>query len=196
MRVLGIVGSMRKDGNTDKLVTAVLEGAKEAKSKIRVQAVHLSDLEIGPCRGCYDVCAKTPYKCVVKDDFQGLVQKMEEADGLVIGSPLYFHVPSRLVAVCERLVCLAYYHDVRQHKGAHLLEDKPCAFAVATGGSDPMEVFQYLFQFAVRARMTPLAVKRYPYYGAASLGDLDEDKGEPLAEAKELGQLLSDAVEG
>jgi multimeric flavodoxin WrbA len=196
MKVLGIVGSMRKDGNTDKLVAAVLSGAKEAKSKIRVQAVHLSELEIGPCRGCYDACAKTPYKCAVKDDFQGLLQKMEEADGLVIGSPLYFPVPSRLIALCERLVCLAFFHGVRQHKGAHLLEDKPCALVAATGGSDPLEVLRYLFGFALSTRMTPLTTKRFPYYGTAGRGDLDKDEDKPVAGAKELGQLLADAVEG
>ncbi|MFH1609393.1 MAG: NAD(P)H-dependent oxidoreductase [Candidatus Bipolaricaulota bacterium] len=196
MKVLGIVGSMRKDGNTDKLVEAVLGAVKEAKPKIRTQAVHLSELEIGPCRGCYDACAKTPYKCVVKDDFQGLVQRMEEADGLVLGSPLYFPVPSRLIALCERLVCLAFFHDMRKHKGAHLLEDKPCALVAATGGTDPMEVFQYLFRFTLSTRMTPLTMKRYPYYGAAGRGDLDKDETKPFEGAKDLGRLLADAVEG
>lgn len=196
MKVLGIVGSMRKDGNTDKLVEAVLGAVKEAKPKIRTQAVHLSELEIGPCRGCYDACAKTPYKCVVKDDFQGLVQRMEEADGLVLGSPLYFPVPSRLIALCERLVCLAFFHDMRKHKGAHLLEDKPCALVAATGGTDPMEVFQHLFRFTLSTRMTSLTMKRYPYYGAAGRGDLDKDETKPFEGAKDLGRLLADAVEG
>jgi len=196
MRVLGIVGSMRKGGTTGQLVEAVLGEVKEVKPKIRTQTMHLSALEIGPCQGCYDVCAKTPYKCVLKDDFQGLVAKMEDADGIVIGSPLYFPVPSRMVALCERLVCLAFFHDARKHKGAHLLEDKPCAFVAATGGSDPMEVFQYLFGFALSTRMTPLTTKRYPYYGTAGRGDRDKDEGKPFEGAKELGQLLADAVEG
>ncbi len=196
MRVLGIVGSMRKEGNTGKLVEAVLGAVKEAKPRMRTQTVHLSELEIGPCRGCYDVCAKTPYKCVVKDGFQGLLQKMEDADGIVIGSPLYFPVPSRLVALCERLVCLAFFHDMRKHKGAHLFEDKPCALVVATGGSDPMEVFQYLFGFAMSTRMTPLTLKRYPYYGAAGRGDLAADATKPFDRAQELGRLLAAAVAG
>lgn len=196
MKVLGIVGSMRNEGNTGQLVEAVLSAVKEAKPRMRTQTVHLSELEIGPCQGCYEVCAKTPYKCVVKDDFPGLIQKMEEADGLVIGSPLYFPVPSRLVAVCERLVCLAYFHDLRHHKGAHLLEDKPCALVAATGDTDPWDVFQYLFQFAVSLRMTPLTVKRYPYYGVAGRGDLSQDEERPLEGAQELGRLLAAEVEG
>lgn len=196
MRVLGIVGSMRNEGNTGKLVEAVLGAVKEAKPRMRTQTVHLGGLDIGPCQGCYEICSKTPYKCAVKDDFQGLVQKMEEADGLVIGSPLYFPVPSRLVALCERLVCLAYFHDVRGHKGAHLLEDKPCAFVVATGGGEGGDVFRYLFAFAMSTRMTPLTVKRYPYYGVVGRGDLAKDEGNPIGAAQALGHLLADAVEG
>lgn len=196
MRVLGVVGSMRNEGSTNKLVEAVLSAVKEAKPRMRTQVVHLSKLEIGPCQGCYEECAKTPYACVVRDDFQGLVQKMEEADALVIGSPLYFPVPSRLVALCERLVCLAYFHDVRQHKGAHILEDKPCALVAASAGSDPMDVFRYLFQFALSTRMTPLTMKRYPYYGVAGRGDLTTDTAKPIEAAQELAQLVADALEG
>lgn len=196
MRVLGIVGSMRKEGNTGRLVQAVLDGAKEAEPKVRVQAVHLSELEVGPCQGCYDVCAKTPYKCVVKDSFQGLLQKMEDADGIVVGSPLYFPVPSRMVALCERLVALAFFHDIRKHKAAHLLEDKPCAFVSSTGGGDATEVFRYLFGFAMSVRMSPLTVKRYPYYGVEGRGDLSKDPGEAYDGARELGHRLADALDG
>lgn len=195
MKVLGVVGSMRKEGNTEKLVQAVLEGAKEAGPTVRTQLVHLSTLEIGPCQGCYEVCAKTPYRCSVKDDFQGLVGKMDDADALVLGSALYFPVPARLVALCERLVCLAYFHEVRRHKGAHLLEDKPCALAVATGGGEPTDVFRYLFAFALSTRMTPLTVKRWPYYGVAGRGDLTEDEERPLESARELGHLLVGVLE-
>jgi len=196
MKVLGIVGSMRRDGNTYGLVQAVLDGAKEAQPKVRGQAVQLSDLEIGPCHGCYDVCAKTPYKCAVKDSFQGLLQKIEDADGIVLGSPLYFPVPSRLVALCERLVALAFFHDMRKHKATHLLEDKPCALVAATGGGDATEVFRYLFGFAMSVRMNPVTVKRYPYYGVEGRGDLSKDPGTASDRAHELGRLLADALEG
>lgn len=195
MKVLGVVGSMRKEGNTGKLVQAVLDGAKGAGEGLRTQLVHLSALEIGPCQGCYEVCSKTPYKCAVKDDFQGLLSRMEEADGIVIGSPLYFPVPSRLVALCERLVCLAFFHDQRGHKGAHLLEDKPCAFVVATGGGEAGDVFRYLWEFALAARMTPLTLKRYPYYGVVGRGDLEKDEEKPLGAARELGRALAASLE-
>ncbi len=195
MKVLGVVGSMRKEGNTGKLVQAALDGAKGAAEGVRTQLVPLSTLEIGPCQGCYEVCSKTPYRCVVKDDFPSLLSRMEDADGIVIGSPLYFPVPSRLVALCERVVCLAYFHDRRGHKGPHVLEDKPCAFVVATGGGEGVEVLRYLFQFALAARMTPLTLKRYPYYGVVGRGDLEKDEAKPVEAARDLGRLLASALE-
>ncbi|MCR4391373.1 MAG: flavodoxin family protein [Candidatus Acetothermia bacterium] len=195
MYVLGIVGSMRKAGNTNRLVAAVLAAAKEANPRIRTEVVHLADLDIGPCEACYDVCGKVPYRCVVEDDFQELLQTLKEADGLVLGSPLYYPVPSRLIAVTERLACLAYFHDMRGHTEPHPLEGKPCALAAVTGGSEPLEVLRYLFGFALSARMTPVAVKRYPYYGAGGKGDLDEDTDlQPFETAKVLGRLLAEAV--
>lgn len=195
MKVLGVVGSMRKEGNTGKLVQAVLDGAKDAAEGLRTQLVHLSALEIGPCQGCYEVCSKPPYKCAVKDDFQGLLSRMEDADGIVIGSPLYFPVPSRLVALCERLVCLAFFHDRRGHKGAHVLEDKPCAFVVATGGGEAGDVFRYLWDFALATRMAPLTLKRSPYYGVIGRGDLEKDEEKPLEAARDLGRLLAASLE-
>ncbi len=194
MKILGIVGSMRKEGRTAQLVEAVLAGAKEEDSSLKVEALHLADLEVGPCTACYDVCAKEPYKCVVKDDFQKIIRKMDDADGLVIGSPLYFTVPARLTALCERLACLAHFHDVRKHKGPHLLEDKPCGLVVATGGSDPTLVFLYLHRFALSLRLSPIYLKHYPYYGVAGKGDLQEDPDRPLHQAAALGERLAEAV--
>ncbi len=190
MKLLGIVGSMRKEGNTAKLVETVLSAARENDSTLKVELVQLADLEIGPCQACYDVCAQTPYKCVVRDDFQKLLRKMEDADGLVIGSPLYFFVPSRLTALCERLTCLAYFHEVRGHRGPHLLDDRPCAFVATTAGNDPIDVFLYLHRFAVSMRMSPVLIKQYPYFGAVGRGDLAKD----IEQARELGKLLSEAV--
>lgn len=195
MKVVGIVGSMRKEGNTSRLVEVVLSAVGEAKPRIRTQIVHLSALDVGPCQGCYELCSIASYKCAVKDDFQDLLQKLEDADGLVIGSPLYYPIPSRLVALCERLVCLAYFHDVRKHPSAHLLEDKPCALVVATGGSDPVEVFRYLHGFILATRMSPVLRRSYPYYGAAGRGDLTAAADSPLEGAAELGRLLAVALE-
>ena len=85
MKVLGLVGSPRKGGNTDTLVDRVLEGAKGNKAE--VEKVYLRDLDIHPCQGAFSCEARK--RCVLSDDMQPLYQKLHQADGMVIGTPVY-----------------------------------------------------------------------------------------------------------
>lgn len=87
MKIIGIIGSPRKKGNTDTLVDLVLQGACENGAEI--EKIYLSDLNFKGCTGC-EGCKKT-CKCVVKDDMQMVYKKIDEADGIVLGSPTYFY---------------------------------------------------------------------------------------------------------
>jgi multimeric flavodoxin WrbA len=88
--ILGIVGSPRRNGNTEILVDEVLAAAEENGAK--VHKVILSKLDIGPCRAC-DTCRKTG-KCVQKDDMEELATKMKNSDVLVLGTPVYWWGPT------------------------------------------------------------------------------------------------------
>lgn len=85
MKVLGVVGSPRKGGNTDALVEKVLEGARSKGAE--TEKIYLDDLKIRPCDAC-ELCSETG-DCVIKDDFQLIFQKIKESDGIVLGSPIY-----------------------------------------------------------------------------------------------------------
>jgi len=87
MKVIGIVGSRRKKGNTFNIVNKVLESSKENGAE--VQLINLSDYKINPCFGC-EGC-KDSFKCVIKDDFESIVSLIQEADGIVLGSPTYWY---------------------------------------------------------------------------------------------------------
>jgi multimeric flavodoxin WrbA len=88
MKVLCIVGSPRKDGNTNALVGHAAGVLKE--KGIDVEVLHVSDYRIAPCTGCRG-CFKGPdKKCVIQDDLEPVYNKMKEADGLIVGSPTYF----------------------------------------------------------------------------------------------------------
>ena len=84
--VLGIVGSPRRNGNTEILVDEFLKAAEE--NGAAVHKVILSKLDIGPCRAC-DSCRKSG-KCVQKDDMEELATKMKNSDVLVLGTPVYW----------------------------------------------------------------------------------------------------------
>lgn len=86
MKVLCIVGSPRKDGNTNALIGHAVSVLKE--KGIATEVVQISDHKIAPCTACM-ACFKTK-GCSIKDDFEGVFKKMSEADGLIVGSPTYF----------------------------------------------------------------------------------------------------------
>lgn len=86
MLVLGIVGSPRKGGNTEILMKQALTVCQE--EGLKTEFVHLADLEIDPCNECM-VCKKEK-TCPIEDDFSPLYEKMLKADGILLGSPVFF----------------------------------------------------------------------------------------------------------
>jgi multimeric flavodoxin WrbA len=90
MKVLGIVGSPRRSGNTETLVDEVLRGAEEAEAV--TEKVILNELKISPCQAC-NTCYKTK-KCIQEDDMVDLVEKMQESTVWVLGTPIYWWGPT------------------------------------------------------------------------------------------------------
>lgn len=86
MKVLGIVGSPRPKGNTEYLVREALEILKN--EGIEVEMVKLGEKNIAPCEAC-NACGGL-LTCKIEDDFQEIFEKMEQADGIIVGSPVYF----------------------------------------------------------------------------------------------------------
>lgn len=85
MKVVGIGGSPRNESNSGYLVSYCLDKLKE--QGIETRYIALRDKEIAECRGCYE-CVKNG-GCTRKDDFQDVFEAMIEADGLLLGSPVY-----------------------------------------------------------------------------------------------------------
>jgi len=85
IKVLGLVGSPKVDGNTAKIVNAILEGA--AENGAEAVTYNLASLDIKGCDACHR-CQENGC-CVIDDDMQELYQQIEEADTVVLGSPVY-----------------------------------------------------------------------------------------------------------
>ena len=99
MMILGIVGSERKGGNTDILVKEALASAQSAGAQTELVSVVGKD--IAPCDGCGS-CRKTGV-CHIPDDMDVIYQRLEAADGIVFGSPVYFGgVSAQLKAIMDR----------------------------------------------------------------------------------------------
>ncbi len=108
MKILGIIGSYRKKGNTDTAVQTVLEQTKQFGAEVEI--IYLKDYQIKDCIGC-EGCKDT-FKCVIKDDMQKLYPKIIEADAIVIGSPTYFYnVTGVIKNFIDRLYCFELFDE-------------------------------------------------------------------------------------
>jgi multimeric flavodoxin WrbA len=87
MKALIILGSPRKQGNTDLLLNKIQQGLNEAGCTF--EQICLNNLKIRPCQACGG-CDKTGV-CVIQDDMQDLYPKIDIADVIIIGSPIYFY---------------------------------------------------------------------------------------------------------
>jgi hypothetical protein len=107
--LLGIVGSSRRWGNSDLLVRQALQGAqgKGATS----QLLRLTDLHLESCTGCMR-CAIGGKPCRLKDDMAWLVDRIQEADGLILAAPTYFLGPAAVIKlVLDRLLMVTSHVD-------------------------------------------------------------------------------------
>ena len=100
-KVLILSGSPRKNGNSDLLCDEFMKGAVAAGHQ--VEKIRVAEKQIGFCRACY-ACKDTGI-CAIKDDMAEVLQKMIDADVLVLASPVYFYsIDAQLKAVIDRSV--------------------------------------------------------------------------------------------
>ncbi|WP_204141009.1 flavodoxin family protein [Halomicronema sp. CCY15110] len=110
-RIIGIVGSYRKDGTIDTAVTAVLAAAQAAGAE--THKIYLQDQHIEFCTNCR-ACLQQPGpqrgKCVLHDDMAAILDQLDAADGLVLGAPVNFgNVNALTQRFVERCVCYGYW---------------------------------------------------------------------------------------
>jgi multimeric flavodoxin WrbA len=103
MKVLGIYGSPRRQGNSETLMKAFLQGAAEAGAL--VEEIFLRQLKVSPCLEIYH-CFKDG-TCPIKDDMRGLYDKLLEADVVALASPVFFYgVTAQVKAMIDRTQAL------------------------------------------------------------------------------------------
>src|SRR5690554_1912563 len=99
MKILGICSSPRLEGNTYYYLNRALSEAEKLGAE--VELIKLSGKNISGCRACYS-CVKEK-RCVVKDDFQEIFDKIVGAEGLLLASPVYHScITPELKSVLDR----------------------------------------------------------------------------------------------
>ena len=129
-KVLILSGSPRKGGNSDILCDEFLRGAQEAGNE--VEKIRVAAKKVAPCSACY-YCRDHGGACVHKDDMAEILQKMIDADVLVLASPVYFYsIDAQLKAVIDRT--LARWLEVKNKEFYYIvtMADEPKASANTT----------------------------------------------------------------
>ncbi|MCD8037254.1 MAG: flavodoxin family protein [Clostridiales bacterium] len=100
-KIVIIMGSNRKGGNTDLLANAFANGAKINND---VEIISVADYNVEPCIGCDYCFTNAAHSCFKQDDMDKVYKKLSEADIIVVASPVYFYgLSAQLKAIVDRL---------------------------------------------------------------------------------------------
>jgi multimeric flavodoxin WrbA len=165
MKVLGIAGSPRRGGNTDLLLAEVLKGA--ASKGAEVKTIVLSELPISPCEHC-DSCLPAG-KCKIQDDMQMIYRELEEADRIVLASPIHFMgLTAQMKTMIDR--CQALWVRKYVLRVSPLGKKPRKGMFISTGGRKAPN----LFEPSLVTVKTIFRVLDVEYAGELLFGDIDE----------------------
>ena len=134
MKILGISASPRRQGNTELLLDKALEGAREAGAE--TDKIILNEMHFSPCQECGG-CDLTGI-CIVNDDMQEIFRKIDDADAIIIASPIFFgSVTAQLKMMIDRHQC----YWVRKYVLKHTREKRKGIF-ICVGGRHRQDFFQ------------------------------------------------------
>ncbi|WP_031515062.1 flavodoxin family protein [Desulfofalx alkaliphila] len=117
--ILGFTGSPRRDGNTERLMHIIMEGAKSQGAV--TETVHLRNLRLKQCIACE--CCRAARVCKAhRDDMQLLYPKIKAAQGLILGSPTYnYNITARMKILIDRMYPFYYFNPENRHQWRSLL---------------------------------------------------------------------------
>jgi len=190
LKVLGIAGSPRRGGNTNLLLAEVMKGA--ASRGAEVKTIILNDLKITPCQHC-DACLEAG-KCKIEDDMQMMYRELEEADRIVLASPIQFMgVTAQMKAMIDRCQALWARKYVLNMPPLGSEPGKKKGLFISVGGRK----ITNLFEPALATVKTFLRILDIAYAGELLFSGVDE-KGaiakhpDALRQAYLAGQKLTE----
>jgi multimeric flavodoxin WrbA len=180
MKVLGILGSPRKGGNTELLLEEALKGAEAEGAE--VERLRITDYNIIPCKECL-ACYKDG-NCIILDDMAKIYPKLLEADIILLASPIFFYgVTAWAKALIDR--CQALWSRKYQLKDPSYGKEgrKRKGFFISVGGTKG----QKTFEGAILTAKYFFDVLNAEYAGELVLREVDA-KGDVLKHPEALQQ--------
>ncbi len=181
-KILGVIGSPRKRGNTHILVSRILDGAEEEGAV--TETLFLNDLNVLECDGCH-ACWKGK-QCRKKDDMNNIYPKIIQSDIIIFGTPVYWYGPTALMkCFIDRFV----YFNCPENRAK--IRGKSAIIAIPFEEEDP-KTADLLVKF-FRKSLQYLEMKlngKILVPGVGRRGDILE-KADRLEEAYELGKKIA-----
>jgi multimeric flavodoxin WrbA len=186
MKVVAFNGSPRKKGNTHHAIEIVCEELK--KEGIKTEVIQLGGANIKACKACFKCFEKKNRRCIQDDPLNLFVERMIEADGIIIGSPTYFsNVSTEVKALIDRAGLVAIAND-------YLLHRKVGAAVVAVRRAGATDVYSAInYFFGINHMIIPGSCYWNLGMGLEP-GDILKDK-EGVKTFRELGQNMAWVLE-
>lgn len=166
MKVIGIVGSPRAKGNTEYLVNEALSLLK--KEGIDVEMIKLCEKNVAPCEAC--IACGALKNCKIEDDFQEIFSKIEEADGIIVGSPVYYgSATPQIMSLLDRAAFIS------MQRGGSLRHKAGAAIAVARRAGANFTFAQLNYFFLYNEMIVPGSTSWNVAY-AQGLEDVKKDE--------------------
>jgi len=183
MNVLAVNGSARRDGNTALLLRCALE--ELSKEGFETELVQMSGMEIRGCTACLKCYANKDRRCAVAGDAaNGLIEKMDSADGLLLGSPTYFtDVSAEMKALIDRAGFVA-------KANGDMFRRKAGAAVVAVRRAGAIHAFDTLNHFFLIGQMIVPGSSYWNVGLGLHPGDAEKD-GEGVRTMRTLGRNMA-----
>jgi multimeric flavodoxin WrbA len=185
-KVMIVVGSPRKKGNSATLAKRVAAGARAGGAKVETFFLH--DMNIKPCNAC-DSCRKKPnLDCVIQDDMQILYPRLKAADAVVIASPIYWFTLS-----AQTKLFMDRWYGLGNDEG-YALAGKKFGIVLVYAADDPFSsgAVNALRTFQDALGFIGAEIAGMVYGSAWKAGEVRKNKG-LMEEAYGLGKKLASA---
>jgi multimeric flavodoxin WrbA len=187
-KILVIAGSPRRHGNSTILAETAAEAAREAGADVEV--IHLGELSISPCTAC-DACRKNPNGgCIIQDDMVAIYPKLEEVNGLILASPVYwFTMSAQLKAFIDRTYAMGEGEKYGLGgKSVGIIMTYADADLFSSGAVNALRTFQDIFAY-VESKIVGIV-----HGSAEKAGDIQSNEA-VLTQAAELGKNVATACQ-